>query len=952
MLNGIVYTDKERCQACSACLRVCRTKSIMIKDGKSQIIKESCINCGACLRACSRGVKKYQTGLDAVEKILKKGKAALILAPSYVIVARKRYGCSPEQFCAALRKLGFSQVYEAGFGADIVTKVYQNYITDLLKVKGRENTHVITSPCASLMNFVEKHTPALLAEFAPIMSPLAAQAVLVKHWNHSQVSIVGASPCMAKKSELLDPELGLYEQKITFEELIELIDKHGSTPSTLEESEFDGIQALYGAGFPVSGGLTKTLEQFTNKSDFNILSKDYLIIEGEDESTDFLKRMDNLKTRGGSLADYPLLIDILYCDGCIVGKSLGVEGDFWENRRIISDYTEKRFTKLQQESKEYKGYSISVKNTAAAPEFEHWFEIVEQLIRENKFTRKWNNMEYHKKEPSPAVFRYILECDGKHTPEDELNCGACGYETCRDRAIAVFNGENQPGGCIVHVKYEAKISLEENKRLQELDHLKSDFLSTVSHELRTPLTSVLGFSINIKKRLEDAVFPQIKTDDKKINRTIKQIGDNIEIIISESQRLTNLINDVLDISKMEAGKIEWKMEPISFEEVIERAIAATSSLFEQKGLELKKDLEELPLIQGDQDRLIQTVINLMSNAVKFTEQGSITCQARVAGKEIIVSVIDTGIGIAHEDLNRVFDKFKQVGDTLTDKPQGTGLGLPICKQIIELHGGRIWAESEIGKGSAFHFTIPILQVKGDHINKVDVDRLVKQLTEQVVTNLHTQTKEQKNVLVVDDDANIRILLRQELETAGYVVTEAVDGIKAINKVKQSKPDLSLLDVRMPGMNGFDVAAVLKNDPETMNIPIVILSIIEDQERGYRIGIDKYFTKPINTDNLLKEIEVLITNGVSRKKVLIVDEEKSTLTTLVDVLEARGYVVVCASNNEDCLKKALEEKPDLIIVDTLFSKQHDMVKTLRLEKGLENVLFLFTGDEVNADLQID
>jgi anti-sigma regulatory factor (Ser/Thr protein kinase) len=219
-------------------------------------------------------------------------------------------------------------------------------------------------------------------------------------------------------------------------------------------------------------------------------------------------------------------------------------------------------------------------------------------------------------------------------------------------------------------------------------------------------------------------------------------------------------------------------------EVIERATAATSSLFEQKGLVLIKDIEELPPIQGDKDRLIQTVINLISNAFKFTDQGSITCHAKVTGNEITVSIIDTGIGIAQEDLPKVFEKFKQVGDTLTDKPKGTGLGLPICRQIVEQHNGRIWVESEIGKGSTFSFSIPLDKAEGDHINRIDVDNLVKQMTKQVAPNLHTLTVGQKNVLVVDDDANIRMLLKQELESAGYAVTEAVDGIEAISKVKQ------------------------------------------------------------------------------------------------------------------------------------------------------------------------
>ncbi len=247
-----------------------------------------------------------------------------------------------------------------------------------------------------------------------------------------------------------------------------------------------------------------------------------------------------------------------------------------------------------------------------------------------------------------------------------------------------------------------------NEKLQELDKAKSDFLSMVSHELRTPLTSVLGFTKIIKKRCEEMIFPHIATGNSKTIKAVEQVKNNIDIIISEGERLTNLINDVLDLAKIEAGKIEWKMESVSVTGIIEQAINATSTLFMQKGLKMIKDIDKkLPEIIGDKNRLIQVLINLISNAVKFTENGSITCKAQKIDNGIMVSITDTGIGIAKTDQEKVFKKFKQVGDTLTDKPRGTGLGLPICKQIIAYHGGRIWVESNLGKGSNFSFTIPI-----------------------------------------------------------------------------------------------------------------------------------------------------------------------------------------------------------------------------------------------------
>ncbi len=244
---------------------------------------------------------------------------------------------------------------------------------------------------------------------------------------------------------------------------------------------------------------------------------------------------------------------------------------------------------------------------------------------------------------------------------------------------------------------------------KEVDRMKTDFISTVSHELRTPLTSVRGFTEIIKKKLDEDIFPLFRAfKNKKTLNSIDRVKENLEIILSEGERLTALINDVLDISKLEAGKVEWKMEKIQVSDIIERAWGATSALFDQKNLEFTKVIEEgLPEVIGDKDKLLQVVINLLSNAVKFTEKGFVNCRVKITDREIMVSIIDTGIGIAETDKVKVFDKFRQVGDTLTEKPTGTGLGLSICKQIIEYHGGHIWVESELGKGSLFSFTVPV-----------------------------------------------------------------------------------------------------------------------------------------------------------------------------------------------------------------------------------------------------
>lgn len=486
---------------------------------------------------------------------------------------------------------------------------------------------------------------------------------------------------------------------------------------------------------------------------------------------------------------------------------------------------------------------------------------------------------------------------------------------------------------------QAKLEAEAaTKAAEKANEAKSAFLSTVSHELRTPLTSVLGFTKIIRKRLEEKIFPAIDKTDAKNEKTIHQISENLNVVIAEGERLTHLINDVLDLAKIEAGKMEWNMEKVSMEEVAERAMAATTSLFDQKALVLEKNIEnDLPEISGDRDKLIQVIINLISNAVKFTDKGVVKCSIYKQKDELVVDITDTGIGIAPEDHAAVFEQFKQVGgDTLTDKPKGTGLGLPICKEIVEHHGGRIWLQSEVGKGSTFSFALPIM--KTDAIQPIHLNELVKQLKEQMAQSQIRVDGTNATILIVDDDDSIRSLLHQEFSDAGYLIEEATNGKEALEKIRKNRPDLVILDVMMPEMNGFDVAAILKNDPQTMDIPIIVLSIVQDKLRGYRIGVDRYLTKPIDTAQLFTEVGTLLDQGKSKKKVMVVDEDSAAVRSLTDVLQAKGYHVV-ESDGKELMATAIATQPDIIILNSVNSGKQEIVQTLRFEKGLENVLFL-------------
>jgi signal transduction histidine kinase len=248
---------------------------------------------------------------------------------------------------------------------------------------------------------------------------------------------------------------------------------------------------------------------------------------------------------------------------------------------------------------------------------------------------------------------------------------------------------------------------------EDANEAKSRFLANVSHELRTPLTSVVGFARLNRKRLDEVVFPVVPRDDPKVDRAVRQVGETLGIIVAEGDRLTGLINDLLDLAKIEAGRFEWHLAPLALEEVVRQALASTSALFEVSGLALETSIADgLPEVDGDRDRLVQVVINLVSNAVKFTPDGGVQV---VISEEVVdgrrhvrVAVTDSGRGIAPEDAERIFEPFRQASDTVPDGPKGTGLGLPISRQIVEAHGGVLDVTSVPGEGSTFWFRVPAL----------------------------------------------------------------------------------------------------------------------------------------------------------------------------------------------------------------------------------------------------
>jgi signal transduction histidine kinase/DNA-binding response OmpR family regulator len=473
---------------------------------------------------------------------------------------------------------------------------------------------------------------------------------------------------------------------------------------------------------------------------------------------------------------------------------------------------------------------------------------------------------------------------------------------------------------------------------REVDRMKTDFISTVSHELRTPLTSILGFTRIIAKRLDERVFPAVRDPDPAMNRAMTQVRGNLAIISDEGERLTGLINDLLDLAKMEAGRVEWRDEDVDVDALLRQASAIVEPLFQEKNLPLHLELEpDVPVLRGDRHRLEQVVINLLSNACKFTDAGAVTVATRRRGGDVVVSVTDTGPGIAEADREDLFVRFKQVGDTLTGKPQGTGLGLPICKEIVEHHGGHVEVDSELGRGTTFSFTLPLPITPSAAPAAppvVDARALLRDLRDSLAAQRRSGPP---LILVVDDHEPVRQLLRQELESHGYAVHEAADGHEAIRQARALTPDLVTLDVMMPDVNGFDVAAQLRQNPATMGIPIMIVSVVHDEGRAESVGVDSYLTKPIDSADLMAHVEALLTEGSTRRQVLVADPDPRMRETLRDTLARQGWVVSTVSDLSVAAQAARSSVPDVVIARTDPAEPSHLVDELRADPATHGVV---------------
>jgi len=564
-----------------------------------------------------------------------------------------------------------------------------------------------------------------------------------------------------------------------------------------------------------------------------------------------------------------------------------------------------------------------------------------------------------------------------------------------------------------------------NKQLKELDTLKSAFIANMSHELRTPMNAIIGYT----DLLLDEVDGPLNDDQK---TSLKKVAAN-------ARHLLQLINDVLDISKIESGKIELKPKQVDLKELIDGIMVTFEPLILKKGLSFSMDIEQgAEKLYVDEDKAKQILINLISNAVKFTHQGGISIKAKVSerGKDkdgnpqfIEISITDTGIGIKEEDLDKIFDKFAQADISTTRQYEGTGLGLSIVRGLVALHKGMVWAESEVGKGSTFYVLLPfkkevfeqpgpVIEEKmaealaqyfevpkevflqdptyegklvrcwdytqcghvncpeygspekrcwlvlgthckgikiGSYPEKADACRLcevVRDLVlhkEPLIPEIPKTSGKEKVVLAIDDNPDAIDLIRKYLER-DYKVIGILSSEEAIKKAKEIKPVAITLDIMMPKKDGWQVLRELKEDEETKDIPVIIVSIIDNKTLAFSLGATDYFVKPLDGHSLLRKIKTIETYRPI-KKVLILERDEKTSTELVNIFKDTGYEVYATSNSKEAIDLVKEQKPDLLIVNITDpdSSAYDFIDFMKTWAELKDVpIIALTNKELTRE----
>ncbi len=651
--DNVVTTVKGKCRVCFTCVRECPVKAIKIIDGQAEVLSDRCIGCGNCVSVCSQNAKVALNLKDDVENLLndENKKVVALLAPSFP--AEFTEFDDYKTFVGMVRKLGFDKVLEVSFGADLVAREYQ-------KLLGESNVNFINSDCPAIVFYVEHYHPELINNLTPIASPMVAIARVAKHLHGEDIYTVFIGPCIAKKAE--SDEIN---EVLTFSELRELFEKNDISPEKIEPSRFDEPESGMGALFPLSRGLLHNVK----KSD-DIIEGNMIVDAGQNNMREAIKEIEN-----GEIENYNL--ELLCCKGCIMGPGMSDRNNYYFKWSQISKYVKAKLQDLNVEK---------------------WKKNVEKYI-EIDLSQTFSKRDRRERLPAESDVEKVLKEMGKVNESDHLNCGACGYETCFDHAVAVLQGYAEEKMCLPFTIEQLHQYIEElnttNEKLmstkQELKHSEKlahmgQLSAGIAHELNNPLGVITMYSNIIMDELDD-------NDQKK---------EDAKLIVEQAERCKKIVSGLLNFAR----KNKLKVQETDIVKLIENSL---SSVIIPDNIEvnINSDLEN-PRMRIDNEQMIQVFTNLEKNAIEAMPGGG-KLNICVTGKEdeVEIRVSDTGDGISEENKNKLFTPFfttKEVG-------KGTGIGLPLVYGIIKMHNGKITVNSNADAnrgptGTEFIITLP------------------------------------------------------------------------------------------------------------------------------------------------------------------------------------------------------------------------------------------------------